>query len=263
MKIVFVTGNHPRHAYLARALAATGKLSGLIIEEREQHIPKPPEHLSEALKKLFRLHFDNRAVVEDKHFGPAVFPDVPKLLVSHQTLNDSETHQFVRQHNPGLLLSYGCHMLTDDTLAKATGLKWNIHGGLSPWYRGGVTHFWPSYMLEPQMTGMTVHELTQKLDAGDVIHQCVADLIRGDGIHQLAARAVDKIASELDQLIAMAERQQLSPPRAHKNDGKLWMGNDWRPEHLRVVYELYQDKIVDHYLDGEFTMFEPELIRQF
>jgi hypothetical protein len=38
----------------------------------------------------------------------------------------------------------------------ATNLaRWNIHGGLSPWYRGAITHFWPSYMLEPQLTGMS------------------------------------------------------------------------------------------------------------
>jgi hypothetical protein len=49
MKIVFITGSHPRHAYLAQKLAATGRLSALIIEEREAHIPVPPCGLSKEL----------------------------------------------------------------------------------------------------------------------------------------------------------------------------------------------------------------------
>ena len=64
------------------------------------------------------------------------------------------------------------------------GYKWNIHGGLSPWYRGGVTHFWPSYLLEPEYTGMTLHELTNDIDGGGIIHQNISSLNIKDGIHQ-------------------------------------------------------------------------------
>ncbi len=263
MKVVFVTGSHPRHAYIARALAATGKLSGLVIEQREEHVPQAPETLSDELKQLFNLHFANRAKAEQCFFSQNTFPDVPVLNVTHATLNSEKTCRFLSQQAPDLLLSYGCHMLTEQTLSTVSGKKWNIHGGLSPWYRGGVTHFWPSYMLEPQMTGMTVHELTQQLDAGDVIHQCVSELVRGDGIHDLAARSVVQIAKELPTLVAIAEQGKLKTPVANKNAGKLWMGHDWRPEHLRLIYQLYQDKIVDDYLDGKFIQTEPNLIRQF
>ena len=46
-----------------------------------------------------------------------------------------------------------------------------MHGGLSPWYKGGATHFWPTYLIEPEFTGITVHETTKDLDAGAIIHQ--------------------------------------------------------------------------------------------
>ena len=39
MKILFMTGSHPRHAMIARAVASTGALAGLVIEQREAHIP--------------------------------------------------------------------------------------------------------------------------------------------------------------------------------------------------------------------------------
>ena len=118
-------------------------------------------------------------------------------------------------------------------------------------------------MLQPQMTGMTIHELTNKLDAGDVVHQCKADLVRGDGIHDLSCRAVEKIGTELVELIKMFVDGETITKKSHKTSGKLWIGKDWRPEHLRLIYELYDDQIVDYYLDGKFLEEEPVLHRQF
>ena len=50
------------------------------------------------------------------------------------------------------------------------------------------------------MTGMTVHDLSQELDAGDVVHQNAVDLVKGDGIHDLACRAVFGLGKELPKL---------------------------------------------------------------
>jgi len=262
MKIILITGSHPQHAYIARAIAATNYLSGLVIEEREEHLPIAPNHLNTQMKKMFNRHFLNRQVAGDKHFGACIFPDVPILKVSRNRLNDEGTWSFLKKHEPTLLLSYGCHMLSDKTLGKVSGEIWNIHGGLSPWYRGAITHFWPSYMLEPQMTGMTIHQLTQQLDAGDVVHQCCADLVRGDGIHDLAARAVLKLAIELPEVVRILIETGSINKKAHKTAGKLWLSQDWRPEHLYLIYELYKDRIVDSYLNEDLKQKEPNIYQQ-
>ncbi len=140
-------------------------------------------------------------------------------------------------------------------------LKWNIHGGLSPWYRGVTTHFWPSYQLEPQMTGMTVHETTDAIDGGAVIHQSAAKLHRGDGLHDLACRAVMALGEEMPRLVAALAN--LKPPKPQGTTGRIWRSADWRPEHLHLIYDLYDDRIVDRYLDGDFIQSEPKLFRQF
>ena len=51
--------------------------------------------------------------------------------------------------------------------------------------------------------------------------------------------------------------------KSHKTSGKLWIGKDWRPEHLELIYKFYNDQIVDHYLNGDFLREEPNLHRQF
>ncbi len=264
MNVVFLTGSHPRHAAMARAVAGTGHLAGLVIEQREAFVPEPPPGLPSATEALFQLHFARRDEAEARHFGEALLPDVSRLDVSRDELNTSQTSAFVSGCGPDLILSYGVHKLTPETLAGLTApLKWNIHGGLSPWYRGVTTHFWPSYFLEPQMTGMTVHELTQDIDGGAVVHQSAATLVRGDGVHDLACRAVQALAGDMVRLLAVVAAGELRPPQRQLTTGRIWRSADWRPEHLHVVYELYGDRIVDRVLDGALEGAVPKLVRQF
>jgi folate-dependent phosphoribosylglycinamide formyltransferase PurN len=263
MKIVLITGSHPRHKFLARKLAETGILSLIISQKRESFVPNIPNDLDNSLGILYLRHFDNRVKSEQQFFGQSVWPNVTLFKTGKAQKNSPEVLEIIEGAKPNLLISYGCGILSDEILTAVKGEAWNIHGGLSPWYKGGITMFWPSYMLEPQMTGMTIHDLTSNLDAGDVIHQCTADLVRGDGIHDLACRAVVKAGSEIIELVRMLSSGQEIKKKKQQSNGKLWIGRDWRPEHLKMIYEVYGDRIVDHYLDGKFKKRKPDLHRQF
>lgn len=263
MSIVFICGSHPRHAYLARALAATGYLSHLIIETREEHTPEPPRSLNKEQRKMFLHHFNERERVEKLFFGECLWPEIPTIRISKDELDSNDVREIIAKYASDLLISYGCHKLSDETVNCAPCHRWNCHGGLSPWYKGAITHFWPSYMLEPQMTGMTVHKLTQKLDGGDVIHQCCAPLIRGDTLHQLAARAVTELAYELPVLIEMLMEGRVISTKPHTTSGMIWRASQWKPHHLDLIYNHYNDKIVDAYIDGKLIKSEPTIFRQF
>lgn len=262
MHTLFVCGSHPRHAYIARILAETGTLIGILREERGALLPSPPPELASDLRKLFLHHFQRRKAAEQAFFGDTTWPDVETRTVTQADLNGPQVQSFLKAKAPNVLMSYGCHKLSGHTLGQVQGDCWNIHGGLSPWYRGAITHFWPSYLLEPQMTGMTVHELTQHLDGGAVVHQASADLVRGDGLHELACRAVTALGRDLPGLIAKRESDISIESHPQRTSGRLWRGSDWRPEHLRLIYEVFSDRIVDCYLDGQFSQVEPLLHRQ-
>jgi folate-dependent phosphoribosylglycinamide formyltransferase PurN len=267
MSVVLLIGDHPRHFFLARAAARTGQLCAVIVEKRENHIPALPSGIAETTQRLFVHHFNARAVAEDQAFGTAGslddLQDIEIRKVGAEELNGPATWDIIERVRPRLLLSYGVHKLTGETLARAPGHRWNIHGGLSPWYRGTATHFWPSYLLEPQMTGMTVHETTDALDGGDIVHQTVGKLVRGDGLHALACRAVVSIADDLPELITRACQEPILPLHRQGTTGRIWRTSDWRPAHLHLIYEHYRDRIVDRYLDGEFGLSSPKLIKQF
>jgi folate-dependent phosphoribosylglycinamide formyltransferase PurN len=260
-----MTGSHPRHAYLARSVAESGLLCGLIIENRETFVPAPPEGLRPGTRELFVRHFADREASEARFFpeAAAVLENLPTIRVEPEEINGSQVVEFLRKTKPDLLLSYGVHKLAETTLNCVEGYRWNIHGGLSPWYRGVITHFWPSYFLEPQMTGMTVHETTQNIDGGGLVHQNAAPLVPGDGIHDLACRAVFALGRELPELLGRVAQGRFRGPEKQRTTGRIWRSQDWRPEHLHVVYDAFGNRIVDHYLAGEFMVSSPKLVRQF
>lgn len=264
MSIVAITGDHPRHVYLVNRLAEAGLLSGWVRERRKPFLPEPPAGLSDRLAGLFRLHFARRDAAEARFFGQPGAPGGLALLdVTPDSLNDAPTLAFLRDRAPRLVLSYGCHKLSE-ALIGAMGVPfWNTHGGLSPQYRGVTTHFWPSYLLEPQMTGVTLHETTVDLDGGAVIHQSAVEMVAGDGLHDVAGRCVRAYADSLPGLLAplMADRDAPLPRgQAQRGTGKLWLASDWRPEHLVPIYEHWDDRIVDAVLAGDLAGRVPALI---
>ncbi len=266
-EICLITGNHPRHRHFASALISTGKVCAWIIEEREEFVPQPPNNITEDLKTLFTHHFNERERIENLVFGASLDAEkdvqIPIYNVNVKDLNSDETIQFVKRSSAKLVISYGCHKLSENFIKTVGGRFWNTHGGLSPEYRGVTTHFWPSYFLEPQMTGMTLHETTNFLDAGEIIFQTAAPMVRGDSLHRLAARNVEVFAKKLAEKLETLNFSNLPKGKFQVGYGKVFMGKDWRPEHLRLIYETYNDAIVDRVIDGVIEGREPKLISVF
>ena len=117
--------------------------------------------------------------------------------------------------------------------------------------------------MQPNWAGMTIHQLTAKLDGGPVIHHSTPELVRGDGIHDVASRAVMQVADDLIRILEMIESGTAIAPQTQKSSGKLFVGEDWQPQHLRLIYNTFDNDIVDRYLDGEFGHRQPPLIKAF
>lgn len=265
MKVLFLCGNHPRHLFIAKKLYENGFLCGLVIEKRAEFIVKPPKNIDDELKEIFITHFNDRAECEYKYFGNISESDfsVEKKFITKETLNTAETAEFISSINADAVISYGIHIANENLLNAMPKIKWNIHGGLSPWFKGNITMYWPFYMLMPNYTGATIHELSNKIDGGNIIHQSVPELNYGDKVHDVACKAILKTADDLIKIIKMIDSGEKITPVKQKKNGKLWVSTDWTPEHLRLVYKLYENKIVDMYLDGKIKSKPPELIKAF
>lgn len=263
MDLVYIAGNHPRHQYIARKLDSKGYLAGMVVQDRGSNNPDPPRDLTDdRLRDLFKHHFDQRRQAEVDFFTDAERPDVPQIKISTDETNSRKMWSFVEDIEAELAISYGLS-LNKKSIKKLPDEVWNIHSGHSPMYKGEITHFWPSYMLEPQMTVVTLHRLTETSSNENIIHQTLPSLVRGDGVHELAYRTVKKFAdNDLPAVIELFNRDNLKSPKPQSRHGKFWYREDWRPEHLITVYEKFDNSIVDLYLDGDIEGREPDVFQQ-
>ena len=94
-----------------------------------------------------------------------------------------------------------CSIIPDKILKIPKFKKINIHLGLSPWYKGAATHFWPSYFLEPEYTGITVHDLSNQVDSGPIIYQEAVNLNFNDGIHENACRVTKEFNKKFPMIM--------------------------------------------------------------
>jgi folate-dependent phosphoribosylglycinamide formyltransferase PurN len=254
MNVAIIGGTHPRHLYYHNAIAENYKVVGMLLESREHMIPQPPDGTSERDAALFRRHFANRDAKEREYFGKQTIPDLPVRFVDKDNLLMTDNAHWIMDLKPDLILIFGCHMLYG--LFQEIAPAINLHLGLSPRYRGSATLFWPFYFLEPQFAGCTFHQIVDEPDAGPILHQCRPNLKRGDTIHDVSCRAVVKATSDMVELLGRWPSWEW---KTQRNTGKCFLTTDFIPQHLRNIYEAYDDNLVDAYLDGELGNRQPYL----
>ena len=180
-----------------------------------------------------------------------------------EDLNSPESAEFVRRIAPDIALIFGCSLIKDPLKSALPPLTVNLHLGLSPWYRGGATLFWPFYFMEPNFAGSTFHFIVNEPDAGDIIHQSVPELSSEDGIHDVACKTVVASSEDAVRLLKIAAAGGRWDRYRQKGTGKNFLRSDFRPEHLRVIYNVFNDDMVRHFLDGNIKTRQLKLVRQF
>lgn len=263
MKIMTISGNHPRHLYYLNSIAKEFPISGTILVGRENILPLPPKGIEEIDRLNFIKHFENREKAENKYFGEQNLPSAEILKVSDD-LNSKKSVEFVKKIKPDLVLIFGSGLVKDPLYSVLPKNTINMHLGLSPRYRGAATLFWPFYMLEPHWAGATFHHIISEPDAGEIIHQTTPKLSRGDKIHDVACKTVIAATKDMIKILKIVHSGKELKTYKQKSSGKNFLGKEFRPEHLRVIYTQFEDKIVDLYLDKKIgRKRKPKLIRQF
>jgi len=264
MKLVLFSGSHPRHLFVNRNIPMYFDEVLVIVMQREELLPQPPQDLPIHDKKLFLRHFKNRQETENATYGDlqpdVVFKEFRTLYVQPDELNSNKVADEVEKFNADFAFIFGVNLILDPVIEKLPNDKINLHLGLSPWYKGGATLYWPFYFLQPQFCGSTFHQINKKADAGEIIHQCVPKLEMGDRIHDVGAKCVLKAVEDLPQIFDYWLKNRNFNGSVQKTSGRNWMGVDFHASQLRVIYDLFNDDIVDAYLNGTLDQRKPRLI---
>ena len=260
MRILFIGGSHPRHLYYLHEINNHFDVICSIVERRESMHPRPPAHIPAHDRHLFIRHFDNRAAKELEYFGE---PDVldTTITTDKEHMNSDYIKTIIQSLNFDVCLIFGCGMIRDPVISILPEHTYNLHLGLSPRYRGAATLFWPFYFLEPNYAGCTFHKIVHEPDAGDIVHQSVPALEKCDTIHDVGCRAVIQASREAVVWLNKLDSGEPLRYRKQKATGKNFLASDFQAQHLRMIYDVYQDNIVDEYLCRKLKPPSPNLWR--
>ena len=272
MKTLVIIIDQPRNLSLLKKLYANKKveISGLVLYKGKNPLPKPEDDLSDDLKKLRNLHFERRYASEKRFFGldKSITQKIDNRIFVNDAkeLNNKNTLDFIKSVNAETCFVSGTPIIKNPIFSILPDYKVNLHLGLIPHYKGATTMFWPLYFLEPTMAGTTYHIMEKLVDTGEIIHQNVPGLSYGDGIHDVACKAVMSAINDLDIVVDEINRRIKKNIKPNidvslNEKGKLFKKSDWKPEMLKKIYNEYNDKIVDLYLNNKIKCKKPDLIK--
>lgn len=106
-------------------------------------------------------------------------------------INSDSYLSYARSLSPDVIVSVAATQKFDSQLLSVpTNRAINIHSSLLPEYRGVSPSFW-TLLNDEDETGITVHEMAEKLDAGSIIKQEPVPIFEDDSLHSLNTRVAE------------------------------------------------------------------------
>lgn len=230
MRAVVLTSNKPRHAYFAETVAREFDVT-LVLREK-----KGAYYSSEiAEDPLVAGHFDRLEESEAAYFGNARWPSATTIDCDKAAINELDHARLAVDARPDVLFLFGTTILGDEWLAPFRGRIINLHLGLSPFYRGSATLFWPVAKGELECVGATIHLAERKVDAGPILARIKPKLAVGDTYYDIANKTIRRAIDELPKVAQRYLAGKIRPAVQDVSSGVLYRKRDFNADALRAA----------------------------
>ena len=142
-KIFILTSNYLRHNYFVNYLNESHEVVGVVSEVRTNFLKSNIDQLNTVVIN----HFKEREEKELFYFGKdnSDFNIDTNLVVTlnYTEVNGPEIFELIKSQDPEYVILFGCSLIKEHLLSYYKKKIINLHLGLSPYYRGVATNFWP------------------------------------------------------------------------------------------------------------------------
>ncbi len=253
LKVMILCGRSPRHLHVANRLCAASEPLAIVQEVgSDRSAAKMFKLLSRPgllWKKVWRWIRDRRRYTgngEAKFFFGEDEPklDRPELVVEVPHINHPDVVALADKLQPDVIAVFGTSLIKGELLTKGRLGIVNLHGGLSPYYRGADCTFWALHNGEPQEVGCTLHFIDAGIDSGDLIAHVSPEVKAGDDELTLFWRAVRDSAEVYAELFARLQAgEKFGQDQQVK--GKLYQVKDRGWRHERHLDKLMQNGLLN------------------
>jgi phosphoribosylglycinamide formyltransferase-1 len=247
-RIIICTGSELRHTFFRQHIAFSKN-----IEVLRTYVEIPSTTYLDSINDEFlREHLISRNVSEKDFFDLFInnVNDNSKCKkIEKGEINSDIVIEEIVNLKPDLLITFGCSII-DTALIKLFPNKIiNVHLGLSPYYRGSGTNFFPFVNNEPEFIGVTFMYMDQGIDTGEIIHQIRPHINIFDNMHQIGNRLIVAMTFKMEAIIENFDF--LVPVKQIVIDienSKYYKKSDFNVSSLNIAYENLKNGLLNKYL---------------
>jgi len=163
-------------------------------------------------KNMIDEHFNQRYNTEKEIFKNNENFKSKFVSLENDEINTPEIFQIVKSFQPDLMIAFGSSIIKEPLLSiLPKGHFLNIHLGLSPYYRGSGTNFWPFVNNELEYVGSTILHIDPGIDTGDIITHVIPKIELHDDVHKLGCKVIKESAITLKKIIERIENGNKIP----------------------------------------------------
>jgi methionyl-tRNA formyltransferase len=259
MKIGILTSVETRHRYFVSRLCERVSVAA-VVYERTGFAPATVEagDLTPAEARIVSEHFAERARQEEVFFGAQSEVVIDSATVGVRTidpgqLNSAETLEFLRARDVDTVVVYGTNLIAPPLIDAWPGRMINMHLGLSPYYRGTATNFYPLLNEEPEYVGATIHLIDAGIDSGPIVKHARPTIVAGDQPHTIGCKA---ILAGIDAMIAVLARLAQggmveAVPQWPVANPRVYLRKDYHPRHTVELYRKLDAGMIERFVERE------------
>ena len=249
MKIVVLTSNSLRHKFLANTLSSYCD-DALIISEC-----KPQTSSFDDSKNYTKI--ENHFLLRDKT-EESFFPNdnyfIPKTLpILYKEVNSPYVYKVIKNFKPDILIVFGSSIIKEPLISLLpAGHVINLHLGISPYYRGSGTNFWPFVNNELEYLGSTILHLDAGIDTGDIICHVRPKIELNDNVHTLGCKIIKSSVESLIKIIKLLdEGKKLNRVKQWDVKDRYYKTKDFDEIALSKYKNNLKNDMIKNYLDSE------------
>jgi phosphoribosylglycinamide formyltransferase 1 len=246
MRIVILTSNGLRHKFLANSLSLHVD-DTLIISEC-----KPTDSISDdsQVHTDIENHFLLRNETEKTFFPNNDYFISKTLPIMYKEANFDYVYQVVKNFKPDLIIVFGSSIIRDPLLSLlSAGNFINLHLGISPYYLGSGTNFWPFVNNELEYLGSTILHLDSGIDTGDIICHVRPIIDIDDNVHTIGCKIIqESVVSLIKILTLVKEGKKLNRIKQWNVKERYYKIKDFDNDALSKYNLNLKNNIIDNYL---------------
>mgnify|MGYP000396886712 CR=1 FL=1 len=258
VKVAILTSDHFRHKYFVNTVAKTHEVVGVVAEEKSFQPAKYAEN--EQDEAIIRNHFHLRDIEEKKAFDAEFNSAIDVLSLPPKSVNAQKVLNYLLHKNPDYLFVYGTGIIGREVIEAFNGRIINMHLGLSPYYRGAGTNFYPIVNGEPEYCGVTIHFLDAGIDSGDIISRGKAVINENDNPHTLGCRIIKVGIKLIIESVEKIKQSSFTPEKQNLSIGKVYYRKDFDAQKVLTAYNNIEKGLFRDYVHKQYAVLKEVLV---